>query len=126
MLRNDEALRLFQDRLVLDEEKVWCDQLVDKVASQCFPSLSPQALERPILFTNLLTDNYVSCGKDELIKKIEAKLQVFYEEELNVPLVIFDSVLEHILRIDRVLKQPIGHLLALSYIRLSIRTHIAY
>ena len=106
-----EALRLFQDRLVLDEEKVWCDQLVDKVASQCFPSLSPQALERPILFTNLLTDNYVSCGKDELIKKIEAKLQVFYEEELNVPLVIFDSVLEHILRIDRVLKQPIGHLL---------------
>ena len=106
-----EALRLFQDRLVLDEEKVWCDQLVDRVASQCFPSLSPQALERPILFTNLLTDNYVSCGKDELIKKIEAKLQVFYEEELNVPLVIFDSVLEHILRIDRVLKQPIGHLL---------------
>ena len=106
-----EALRLFQDRLVLDEEKVWCDQLVDKVASQCFPSLSPKALERPILFTNLLTDNYVSCGKDELIKKIEAKLQVFYEEELNVPLVIFDSVLEHILRIDRVLKQPIGHLL---------------
>ena len=106
-----EALRLFQDRLVLDEEKVWCDQLVDKVASQCFPSLSPQALERPILFTNLLTNTYISCGKDELIKKIESKLQVFYEEELNVPLVIFDSVLEHILRIDRVLKQPIGHLL---------------
>ena len=106
-----EALRLFQDRLVLDEEKVWCDQLVDKVASQCFPSLSPQALERPILFTNLLTDNYISCGKEELIKKIESKLKVFYEEELNVPLVIFDSVLEHILRIDRVLKQPIGHLL---------------
>ena len=106
-----EALRLFQDRLVLDEEKVWCDQLVDKVASQCFPSLSPQALERPILFTNLLTNTYISCGKDELIKKIESKLKVFYEEELDVPLVIFDSVLEHILRIDRVLKQPIGHLL---------------
>ena len=106
-----EALRLFQDRLVLDEEKVWCDQLVDKVASQCFPSLSPQALERPILFTNLLTNTYVSCGKDDLIKKIESKLKNFYEEELNVPLVIFDSVLEHILRIDRVLKQPIGHLL---------------
>ena len=106
-----EALRLFQDRLVLDEEKVWCDQLVDKVASQCFPSISPSALERPILFTNLLTDTYISCGKDELIKKIDSRLKVFYEEELNVPLVIFDSVLEHILRIDRVLKQPIGHLL---------------
>ena len=28
-----EALRLFQDRLVLPEEKQWCDQLVDKIAT---------------------------------------------------------------------------------------------
>ena len=106
-----EALRLFQDRLVLDEEKKWCDELVDSVAAKCFPSITPEALKRPILFTNLLTNTYISCEQDELIKKIESKLKVFYEEELNVPLVIFDSVLEHILRIDRVLKQPIGHLL---------------
>lgn len=38
-------------------------------------------------------------------------LQVFYEEELDVPLVIFDQVLEHVLRIDAVLRQPMGHLL---------------
>lgn len=30
---------------------------------------------------------------------------------MDVPLVVFDSVLDHILRIDRVLKQPIGHML---------------
>lgn len=30
---------------------------------------------------------------------------------LSVPLVVFDDVLDHILRIDRVLKQPLGHLL---------------
>ena len=101
-----EALRLFQDRLVLDEEKKWCDELVDSVAAKCFTSITPEALKRPILFTNLLTNTYISCEQDELIKKIESKLKVFYEEELNVPLVIFDSVLEHILRIDRVLKQP--------------------
>lgn len=35
---------------------------------------------------------------------IEARLKQFYEEELNVPLVVFDSVLDHILRIDRVLR----------------------
>lgn len=28
-----------------------------------------------------------------------------------MPLVVFDSVLDHILRIDRVLRQPLGHLL---------------
>lgn len=30
---------------------------------------------------------------------------------MNVPIVVFDEVLEHILRIDRVLRQPLGHLL---------------
>ena len=106
-----EALRLFQDRLVLPEEKQWCDQLVDKIATQCFPNITNEAIERPILFTDLIKKQYLSCDKNELIKNIEGKLKIFYEEELNVPLVIFDSVLEHILRIDRVLKQPIGHLL---------------
>jgi dynein heavy chain 1, cytosolic len=106
-----EALRLFQDRLVLNEEKEWCEKLVDEIAFSCFPGVSSKALERPILFTNLISQRYVSCEVPELIKNIEGKLKIFYEEELNVPLVIFDSVLEHILRIDRVLKQPIGHLL---------------
>ena len=49
-----EALRLFQDRLVLPEEKEWCDKLVDKIASQCFPNITSEALERPILFTDLI------------------------------------------------------------------------
>jgi len=106
-----EALRLFQDRLVLPEEKQWCDKLVDEIGSKCFPGMNMEALERPILFTNLINLNYQSCTKEELTKNIEGKLKNFYEEELNVQLVIFDSVLDHILRIDRVLKQPIGHLL---------------
>ena len=33
-------------------------------------------------------------------------LKVFYEEELDVPLVLFDEVLDHVLRIDRIFKQP--------------------
>lgn len=106
-----EALRLFQDRLVLDEEKEWCDKKVDEIANKHFPTITDKALQRPILFTNLINHRYISCDQQELILNIEGKLKVFYEEELNVPLVIFDSVLEHILRIDRVLKQPIGHLL---------------
>ena len=31
---------------------------------------------------------------------------MFYEEELDVPLVLFDEVLDHVLRIDRIFKQP--------------------
>ena len=33
-------------------------------------------------------------------------LQVFYEEELDVPLVLFNEVLDHVLRIDRIFRQP--------------------
>jgi len=70
-----------------------------------------KALKRPIYFTNYIRKEYVSVSKDELKIYIEGRLKTFYEEELNVKLVVFDTVVDHILRIDRVLKQPMGHLL---------------
>ena len=82
------------------------------MARQWFPTADHnRALERPIYFTNYLHKNYISVGADELKVHIEQRLKQFQEEELNVPLVVFDSVLDHILRIDRVLRQPVGHLL---------------
>ena len=41
-------------------------------------------------------------------------LKVFYEEELDVPMVLFDEVLDHVLRIDRIFRQPQGHLLLIG------------
>lgn len=107
-----EGLRLYEDRLVFQHEKDWCNETIDSVVKQWFPTINhDKALARPIFFTNYLHKNYVSVGQDELKEHIEARLKQFYEEELNVPLVVFDSVLDHILRIDRVLRQPVGHLL---------------
>lgn len=100
-----EGLRLFEDRLVHPHEKEWCNKALDSVANNYFPSVDSQrALERPILFTNYLNKNYISVKQEDLKKYIEARLKTFYEEELNVPLVVFDSVMDHILRIDRVLR----------------------
>jgi dynein heavy chain 1 len=59
-----EGLRLFYDRLVKDEEKDWCNKMVDEMATKHFPSMELNALERPILFSNYLTKNYVSCDRD--------------------------------------------------------------
>lgn len=50
----------------------------------------------------------------ELRSYVKARLKVFYEEELDVPLVLFDEVLEHVLRIDRIFRQPQGHLLLIG------------
>ncbi len=43
--------------------------------------------------------------QEELRSYVQARLKVFYEEELDVPLVLFNEVLDHVLRIDRIFKQ---------------------
>ncbi|KAI7858782.1 dynein heavy chain [Circinella umbellata] len=110
-----EALRLFQDRLVDEEERQWTDDMIDSIAMKHFPSLNKdEALERPILFSNWLSKHYVPVGREQLRDYAKARLKVFYEEELDVALVLFNDVLEHVLRIDRVFRQPQGHLLLIG------------
>jgi dynein heavy chain 1 len=109
-----EGLRLFQDRLVTSEERAWTDQALDGCVAKHFPSLDLKCIARPILYSNWLSKDYVPVARDELRDYVKAKLKVFYEEELDVPLVLFNEVLDHILRIDRVFKQPQGHALLIG------------
>lgn len=110
-----EALRLFQDRLVAEEEKQWTDENIDSVAMESFPTINrDEALARPILFSNWTSKNYVSVDREALREYTKARLRVFYEEELDVPLVLFNDVLDHVLRIDRVFRQTQGHLLLIG------------
>ena len=107
-----EALRLFQDRLVDVEERKWTDDRLDECVRKHFGDVDLSVcLQRPILFSEWLSKQYVSVGQEELRKHVQARLRTFNEEELDVKLVVFDEVLEHILRIDRALRQPLGHLL---------------
>ncbi|KAK6191509.1 hypothetical protein SNE40_003176 [Patella caerulea] len=110
-----EALRLFQDRLIEDEERYWTDKNIDAVAMQHFPNLNrDDSLVRPILFSKWLSKDYMPVGREDLREYTKARLKVFYEEELDVPLVLFDEVLDHVLRIDRIFRQPQGHLLLIG------------
>eukprot|EP00979_Chaetoceros_neogracilis_P014654 scaffold4802_cov267-Chaetoceros_neogracile.AAC.39 len=107
-----EALRLFHDRLVDNEERVLCEEMVDNIARSHFAGVDHhKALARPLLYSSWMSKDTRRVGRDELKSFLAARLSVFYEEELDVPLVIFDEVLDHILRIDRVLRQPMGHCL---------------
>lgn len=107
-----EALRLFSDRLVLEEERKWTSQLIDSVALEKFPSIEyERALKRPILFSNWLSLSYEPVDEEELASFIRERLKIFAEEILDVNLVLYDDAIDHILRIDRVLKQPQGHLI---------------
>jgi dynein heavy chain 1 len=89
-----EALRLFQDRLVEDDERRWTDEHVDLVAHKHFPSVDREkALKRPILYSNWLSRDYLPVDREELRGYVKARLKVFYEEELDVPLVLFNEVI---------------------------------
>lgn len=58
-----EALRLFEDRLVTDDEKVWTQEAIDRISKECFSGVNFQrALERPILFSTYLHKHYTSVA----------------------------------------------------------------
>jgi dynein heavy chain 1, cytosolic len=110
-----EALRLFQDRLVAEEERQWTEDAVKRIAQDFFPTIDEQkALGGPILFSNWLSKNYVPVDREELREYVKARLRTFCEEEVDVPLILFNDVLEHVLRIDRVFRQPQGHLILIG------------
>ncbi|KAG9253399.1 dynein heavy chain, N-terminal region 1-domain-containing protein [Emericellopsis atlantica] len=110
-----EALRLFQDRLIAEDERKWTDDAVHRIALQHFPTIDEEkALSGPILFSNWLSKNYVPVDREQLRDFVKARLRTFCEEEVDVPLILFDDVLEHVLRIDRVFRQPQGHLILIG------------
>ncbi|KAF6766456.1 dynein [Ephemerocybe angulata] len=110
-----EALRLFQDRLVTEDERSWTDENIDGAAMTHFPTINrDEALARPILFSNWTSKDYIPVDRELLREYTKARLRVFYEEELDVPLVLFNDVLDHVLRIDRVFRQIQGHLLLIG------------
>eukprot|EP00919_Chromeraceae_sp_WS-2016_P001806 GHVR01004377.1.p1 GENE.GHVR01004377.1~~GHVR01004377.1.p1 ORF type:complete len:4168 (-),score=965.61 GHVR01004377.1:131-12634(-) len=106
-----EGLRIFQDRLVEQDEKVWTDNTIDEITLKNFSGITAQTLQRPLIFSCWHSQSYTEVDREELRQLVNGKLRVFNEEELSVHLVIFDQVLDHITRIDRVLRQPLGHLL---------------
>ncbi|EAQ87359.1 dynein heavy chain [Chaetomium globosum CBS 148.51] len=110
-----EALRLFQDRLVAEEERKWTDEAVHRIAMEHFPNIDEQkALGGPILFSNWLSKHYMPVDREQLRDFVKARLRTFCEEEVDVPLILFNDVLEHVLRIDRVFRQPQGHLILIG------------
>lgn len=110
-----EALRLFQDRLVAEDERKWTEACIQRVAMDHFPTIDEeQALGGPILFSNWLSKHYIPVDRGQLRDFVKARLRTFCEEEVDVPLILTNDVLDHVLRIDRVFRQPQGHLILIG------------
>ncbi|KAK6455692.1 dynein heavy chain, cytosolic [Scheffersomyces xylosifermentans] len=107
-----EGLRLFYDRLVDEWEKKWTKGLLESVCNKYFPNIDlARVLLEPIFYSNWLTSNYESVNELDLSSFVSERLRVFSEEEIEVELVLHKDLLDHALRIDRVLRQPQGHMI---------------
>lgn len=110
-----EALRLFHDRLAETEERAWTYELLQNVAYKYFLNVDLQtALKKPILYSNWLTKDYLPVEQEELRGFVKARMRTFCEEDLDKPLILYDDLLDHVLRIDRVLRQAQGHLILIG------------
>ncbi|WFC97970.1 hypothetical protein MYAM1_000690 [Malassezia yamatoensis] len=110
-----EGLRLFQDRLVLQEERQWTDFALDDAVRTAFPSLDVStSLQRPILYSDWLSKEVRSVDRAPLRHYAEARITGYSEEELETSLVLHDSALDLALSCDRVLQQKAGHLLLIG------------
>ncbi|CAF0789670.1 unnamed protein product [Didymodactylos carnosus] len=110
-----EALRLFHDRLIYDYERQWTEKSIDDIAMKHFTNVNfNSALQRPILYSDWITGQYSSIEEDTLRNHIQERLKIYYEEEVGIQLVLFKQVLDQVLRIDRVFRQPQGHLLLIG------------
>ena len=69
-----EGLRLFQDRLVYDEERQWTNDSIDEIALRHFPNINrEEAVARPILYSNWMDKNYVPVDREELRHYVKAR-----------------------------------------------------
>ncbi|XP_075430348.1 dynein axonemal heavy chain 1 isoform X2 [Ascaphus truei] len=116
-----EGCRVFQDRLVNEEDRDWFDDLMQGRMQEFGASFQEVVPQQPVLFGDFMTP-----GSDvkiyQLIEDREKLLQVIleYMEDYNqinttkMKLVLFLDAVQHICRISRVLRQPLGNALLLG------------
>lgn len=105
-----EALRVFSDRLRTREQRNWTAKTVNKAAFTHFGI----EIAHPMLYTRWLTREYGECDRKSLTKFLQARMMVFAEEVVDMPLTLFDDLVDHALRIDRVLSQRQGHIILMG------------
>lgn len=107
-----EGLRLFSDKLSTEDDRNKVFEIIKNVTGKHFPYINEdKALSLPILYSDWLSYDYEPIDKDDLRRFIKQKLEIFSEEEVNTNHILYEDLLEHSLRIDRVLKSVQGHLM---------------
>lgn len=107
-----EGLGLFSDRLESTMARDWFFDNLKKAATVCFPYTDIDgALKQPILYSDWLSYYYQSVSETDLARYVEERLSVFADEEYDTQLTLHPDMLNHVVKVDRVLKSPQGHMI---------------
>ncbi|CAM5127491.1 unnamed protein product [Eretmochelys imbricata] len=116
-----ESCRVFRDRLVNDEDRIWFDDLMKSMMAEWDTTFEEVIPYQPVLF-----GDFMMPGADvkiyELIDDQEKLMRVIeeYMDEYNqinttkMKLVLFMDAMQHICRISRILRQALGNALLLG------------
>ena len=100
-----------------DTEKAWCLDTMQSVASEHFNKTTGHRGDRVSQRTHPVQHLHQLGGKIRIYKQrqlahgIEDQASLFCNEVVDKLLIIFDELLDWVVRIDNVLRNPLGHLL---------------
>jgi dynein heavy chain 1 len=107
-----ECFRIFRDFLTSYTERVWIEKVVVDAFRNEIRSISiPDIVNNSVLFSAIRSHALMRMDRSDLRSFLEESLKKFNEEEQECQLVLFDSVIDHILHIERVLNMSDSHLL---------------
>eukprot|EP00698_Gefionella_okellyi_P021190 TRINITY_DN679_c0_g2_i1.p1 TRINITY_DN679_c0_g2~~TRINITY_DN679_c0_g2_i1.p1 ORF type:complete len:4462 (-),score=1316.63 TRINITY_DN679_c0_g2_i1:16-13401(-) len=110
-----EATRVFSDRLITEIDIAQFDEMLVEVAKKYFSDMSSEELlQRPILFAHFTSgeDSYMPVQTYAKLKSaLDDRMTEFTAANPSCDLVLFDSAMEHVARIARIIGSPRGNAL---------------
>eukprot|EP00929_Paragymnodinium_shiwhaense_P038462 TRINITY_DN20312_c0_g2_i4.p1 TRINITY_DN20312_c0_g2~~TRINITY_DN20312_c0_g2_i4.p1 ORF type:complete len:4213 (-),score=1296.02 TRINITY_DN20312_c0_g2_i4:279-12917(-) len=112
-----ECQRVFQDRLVNDEDRAWFANLLHTMMETHFKKKWGQVVKRePIIYSDFIDSKapyYQEVQDMEQLSSVLNNMLADYNQEAKrgMELVLFMAAMEHVCRVVRVLKTPLGNAL---------------
>uniref|UniRef100_A0A674D4I4 Dynein axonemal heavy chain 1 n=1 Tax=Salmo trutta TaxID=8032 RepID=A0A674D4I4_SALTR len=106
-----ESCRVFQDRLVSAEDRDWFDKLLQARIEEFGCSFEDAVPCQPVLF-----GDFMIPGADNKLARVMEEYMDDYNQisTTKMKLVLFMDAIQHVCRISRILRQPLGNALLLG------------
>ncbi|XP_067287631.1 dynein axonemal heavy chain 1 isoform X1 [Pseudorasbora parva] len=115
-----ESCRVFQDRLVSDEDRKWFDQLLHTHIQEFGCKIEEVVPYQPVLYGDFMLPGSVKVyqlieDREKLVHVMEEYMGDYNQTSTSkMKLVLFMDAIQHVCRISRILRQPLGNALLLG------------